>query len=494
MRVKCFFQAPAVIVAVLCVISLGGVSREAFSAPSYGRERREAVPAQQPLTPASFAARITLEGPAGQVLSFTLTEAVHARLQRQDLRDLCVFDSAGVPVPFMVRSPGGGDVRYELKGVSIPFFPWQPAGAASGAAAGTPARTDVEINTSGGIVRIHTQGSAAPKAGPVSILLDMQDFLHASRNPAEQAGVFGPETLRSRSLAVKPSGDAAFLTAVTMQTSADLASWRGIGQRQVLARFRQGDDKAERFALALPEQCDRYLLLRLEGDAPAIESVEGGAVHSKTVSRLDQKAFSGTRSADGRSITYDLGGVFPLREIGFDLPQTDMMAVRVASRSTPKEGWNFFRRGIIYRLEKDGVSIRSEPFALRRSEGLARYWQLSAVGDIPFAAAPDVRAYWNPLELVFLARGQGPWTLAFGRDSAVDAPALPLADLGAATAATVTAQPDSPGHTAKTPFWDQGGTSGQQWMLWAVLGAAVVFLTGLAVYLFRSMSRSDTKK
>ena len=449
---------------------------------------------EPPLVASSFAGKLTLDGQGGSVLSYMLPESVFLGLQDPAFRDLCVFDADGTPVPFSVRLPQG---QKDGKDYSAPvaYFPWAPkTEGQGGAVASTPSVADIEITAAGTIVRIKGQQGAGTTGAketlpPRRVLLDMEPFLKQMKDPLP-VGLegFSLKDLRGHSLKVQTSSDSHFFSYVTMQTSADLSQWRSLGERQALARMRQGDDLLQRDTLTLPPSMDRYLLLHFEGDAVPLSGLEAQVRFDSTQPLMRERIIPGTKAADGRSITYDIGGSFPLSSITFDMPQPEMMAVQLERRSTTNAPWRSYTRGLIYRLEKEGVTIVNDPIPVQE---YTRYWRLAARDAIPFAAAPGLRAAWKPRELVFLARGKGPWTVAYGRSTPVEISSLPFDTLAAPTPAKEIAV--APPIPTSAPAASALSLS-QEGVLWGVLGLAVLFLGGMAFWLTRSMRAGSGAK
>ena len=444
------------------------------------RTEAKAQAEEVPLAVETFTHTVTLDGQAGSVLSFTLPEAVHKGLELAMFQDLCVFDADGTPVPFQLRAPEGTNKRLEIE-KELPYFLWQPEKPE----AKTPGSMDIEINASGAIVRIKGQTGDLAKPGPVSYLLDMQAFYDALAAPGAPGGeTFAPGDIRDCTLVVELGGDEPFMASVSMKTSDDLNTWTSVGKPQMLVRTRQGDIAMERNSLALPGQTRRYLLLQFpEGDIPVF-TFSGKAVFDKTTHEVRETILSGSLSENKGMVSYTLPGRFPLTAIGFDLPQADMMAVRLTGANDPERPYSQVAKGFIYRLEKGGAILTGEPFPMDRSY---RHWRLQAAGDIPFAVAPGMRVYWQPRELLFLARGKGPWTLAYGRTTPVQASALPMLAQGdVQLAREIAASTESTGATAPPAVKKE---ESREWLLWAVLVLAVVFLSGVTVWLVRSMKK-----
>lgn len=475
------FKILAAFAALVLVTSFAVDSQAARLGQNLRAKRQESVP-ETPLEVATFSHKVILDGESGAVLSFPLPESVHKGLARRDFADLCVFDAEGNPVPFRVRSPKGESSSLKVE-KEVPYFVWQPEKPE----AETPASMDIEINAKGGIVRIKGQTDGVPRPGPVSFLLDMQSFYDAAANPVSQSGEKFSETdILQRVVEVNLAGDNTFMAYVTMKTSSDLASWTRIGKPQVLARMLQKDITLARDTLVLPKTAHRYLLLQLSDSEAPVFSFTAKASFGKTTAVRQESLFTGKLSENKKVVSYDIPGRFPVTAMGFDLPQTEMMAVKLLGADAPDRPFSQYASGFIYRLDKDGSAITGEPFPVKTS---LHYWNLQAAGDIPFAAVPALRLFWQPRELLFLARGKGPWTLAYGREHGVSAVASPMLDQATVVAAKVITEPVAVTDTPPLPVKKDGDNG---WVLWAVLGLAVLFLTGIAVWLLKSMgSKKD---
>jgi len=93
-----------------------------------------------------------------------------------------------------------------------------------------------------------------------------------------------------------------------------------------------------------------------------------------------------------------------------------------------KDEWRPVVSSVFYRLRQPNGEVTSEPVAVAASS--QRYWQLrvdpksGGLGREP----PSLRVEWRPRQIVFAARGNPPFTLAYG--SGVAQPvALPVATL-----------------------------------------------------------------
>jgi hypothetical protein len=84
------------------------------------------------------------------------------------------------------------------------------------------------------------------------------------------------------------------------------------------------------------------------------------------------------------------------------------------SRNDPKAPWTKRLKGLFYRIDADGIEVASAPKPLAVTTD--RYWRLtvkdseSTIGR----TAPLLETGFRSHTLFFIARGEGPFTLAFG--------------------------------------------------------------------------------
>ncbi|MDL2317043.1 DUF3999 domain-containing protein [Desulfovibrio sp. OttesenSCG-928-A18] len=469
----------------------------ALAARSRALRQSPAPQEEQPpaLTAQSFAAHMTLDGPKGSLLVLPLSDKVYSRLQRKDFMDLCVFDASGTPAPFTLREQAPALKEKTLAYGDIRFVSWRPGPQKTD----KPLRqTDVEVGSDGSI-RIHTGNGRAPEAGsgPEALLLDLQAIQGLGEHPPRNLdGIYTRENLRAVSLEIVPREGASFASHISLQSSEDLTNWRNMGSPLLVARMTQGDTRIERLNIPLPTRPQRFLLLQISGDELPVASFTAHLRYSSEQPPPERESLvSGVLSPDKKTVLYDCGGHFPTRSASFVLPHAEIMDATLHSADSIDGPWRGAGRSTLYRMEKDGAVLESPPLSVSPGQGRSRYWKLVAAGDVPFAFAPDMRLHFTPHELVFLARGEGPWTLAFGRRHGVSVSAFSPEHMGGGQPARIVREPDKPvlppplPVVEATPVEEKGL---EQWMLWLALGGAVLFLSGIALYLLRSMNKNRT--
>jgi hypothetical protein len=205
-----------------------------------------------------------------------------------------------------------------------------------------------------------------------------------------------------------------------------------------------------------------------------------------------EKSITGTwQGEDKRIVRYAVGGFYPLTAIDFPRPRADSLEVRVKSKLTAEDDWSLVTRTTLFRITTGAGETRtSEALDVHSA---APFWELEAAGDVSFSVLPGCTIRWAVYELVFLGRGEGPWTLAWGSR---DYGPQPEGDLkipafsGDGTPEIETARPlgdpaYQPRSRAAAPRFAGWG----QFLLWGILIFAALFLSGLALYIAKSMKK-----
>jgi hypothetical protein len=107
-----------------------------------------------------------------------------------------------------------------------------------------------------------------------------------------------------------------------------------------------------------------------------------------------------------------------------------LVPLRVLGRNDRNQPWSLLATAVVYRLTTAGKEQISGPVELQGAS--VREVKIEADAKTPgFASAPDIALQFEPAQLVFLASGQGPFTLAAGLAGPAGAAGafLPMASL-----------------------------------------------------------------
>jgi hypothetical protein len=389
-------------------------------------------------------------------MSLEIPEAVYRGVERGDAEDIRVFDADGSLVPFVVRKYPA--VKTARENESVPFFVWGENSKEEEPGAG-----DIEINATGAVVKIKGVAQSSPSA----YLVDLSALNES------------PESLR-----ITLERSAGFYhSAVTVSASDDLNRWRDFNRTQTVAWY--GNSGADRPLVEIPLAA-RYLLIRFEKGAPPLERLDAVFAPRDFPSPTRQNRVAGQKSADSKRVDYDTGGFYPLTSIDFTLREPDSVSAFVKSRYTQTDSWRAEQTARIFLMPQDssGEIRTGGPIAVSSS---ARYWELEAQGELKFSQTPECVFSWEPRELVFLARGNGPWTLAFGNAeyAAFDDGALRLTGDETFVPSAIE------GDVRYAPRAVEKKVERKPWILWGVLVFAVVALCALAYSIAKSMKMEE---
>jgi hypothetical protein len=181
----------------------------------------------------------------------------------------------------------------------------------------------------------------------------------------------------------------------------------------------------------------------------------------------------------------------PVDRINLELPDVNTVVdVELLSRARAGDGWHAVRRSGFYRLKGEAEELRNGPVPVALNTD--RHWLVHTDpkrGGLG-TSAPHLVVEWVPHEVVFVARGAGPFYIAYGSATAESA-AVSLAVLpkNVPIVAASLSSPESAGGDSRlqppaAPFpWKTP-------LLWAILIAGAVLLAWMAFRLSKDFSRT----
>ncbi|WP_372682642.1 DUF3999 domain-containing protein [Desulfosarcina sp.] len=344
-----------------------------------------------------FAYGIKIDVPAGSaVAAMSLPEEVYESAYRRDLGDVRVFNASGEPVPHMIRYAQTQPA--EAPWQSLLFFPLPPD--ATSEAGGY--RVYVRTGPDGAVVRVDPRSSNASVENARSFLIDLS---RVGRSLAQLR-------LEWR------RGESNLMATLAVDASDDLVDWTMVQQRSAISDIRHGGRRLLSNTISLNPTTKRYLRLRQMDSGPAISliRIEG---RIKPEGRTAIRVFFKT---DGQPVPespgvyeYHSTGVFPVDRVNLIFDQANSMAEAVVeSRDDAKAAWTRRANGLFYRIDVDNTALTSAPQAVPVS--MDRLWRLTvdASDSTIGSAVPQLELGYRPHDLFFIARGSGPFILAFG--------------------------------------------------------------------------------
>jgi len=429
-------------------------------------------------TLADFAARAdVVVAPGTSVVRAALPASSIAALHGASGGDLRVFNGSGMSLPHaLIDASSETQTRPDAPGQRLPALPIY---AATSTAASTP------------ILRIED--------GPTRRVIEYGPATGAPARKREPRGLlFDTRKIDSdvRAFELEGTLPGATIVKVTLDISPDLKSWRTLVNDAPVFDFGSDGPANRRVTLPVTQTLkDHYV--RMTWNAPgalpiiAMTSIGTGSVKSIPPASLELGAPSGIAS-DAAEWTLPSG----LRVSGLRLQTSannTLMPVRVLTRARAGDPWQPVASTVVYRLTGADGAVGVNP-SLPLNILLSPQLRVEALRGYSLTGVPlTLTVEHPPLHVLFVATGNGPFTIATGK-TGLDGAALPVSTLipnykSGAEFTLPVVQATSVAGAATSGAKAAGSLDAlfnRSTMLWAVLGLAVVVLAGLAVSLLRS--------
>lgn len=281
----------------------------------------------------------------------------------------------------------------------------------------------------------------------------------------------------------------------SIEGSDDLQTWEPWGEGQI-ARLSFADERIEQTEVNLPDRQARYvrLLWHSPQQAPLLTAARLISDNSSVepAPLVWSQPFTSERDSTGDYV-WSFPASVPVERVAVQLKQTNTLApVSLAGRRDSASPWQAVGGGLLYRLAQNGQDDLLDQLQLSGQRIQQLKMHVDSRGGGLGDQAPTLTMALRATQIVFLARGAGPFTLAVGNTSVASA-SLPLntlipgyepsrlAGLGQAKAGELSATQAVP--TAPAP---PAATDWKRYGLWAILLLGVILLAAMAASLLRS--------
>lgn len=433
---------------------------------------------------AAFAKRwpLSLEREDSGVYRVVLDQDVYETAIDPALRDVAVIDSDGNLQPSTLVSHSARDPE-PASTIDLPWFPVPPDPASSGTQRWrVVTRTGPDSRLQHVETEVLDAGSRAPES--TDLLIDASqadvalDWIELDWAPQSQAV------------------DARYV----LEYSNDLDAWQSTGTTaRIIDLTNQGmriDRRRIEFARGSQS---RYLRLRhVGGQRPVqISAVRGGSAPLASSPELQWVTLQGrVVDEEGQaSVVYTSPGRFPASAVQVWPQANTVHRWQLESRDRDDARWQVHDPGTVaYRLRDDQGETVSPAIALR-SPNRHSQWRLRGTGSVD--AVPGIRLGFTPETLVFLSRGDRPYSLVAGsaRRQRADAP---MDDMLAAQRERYGADWVASEARLGTPLPLAGAAALQpepqprrysHWIMWGVLVLGSALVAWLALGLLRNGRR-----
>ena len=355
-------------------------------------------------------------------LTLTSKEALHRfalppeayRDARRDLADLRVFNGKDEMVPFAFAGEAER-AREAASMVELKIFPVMAAVPGAAITAAGNVDITVRVQADGTLVSVQQRPGAAAKAPAraVSWVLD------ASALPKPMQAI----------TVEWDTGPGSEVVRASVEASDDLKSWQPLATRAPLVRLEQGGQVLSQPRIEFAPRKAKYLRVTGEGNAFVLRAVKAELTTSVTPIERTRRAYPASAGEKAGEFVVDLGARVPVEAVRVVFADNNSIApAEILSRDPTDRPWQPAASASFYRLTRNGAEIESPAIDVGRRPD--RYWLIRIdprTGGVG-RAAPSLEVSWRPVPVVFVARGDAPFRVAFGKPDAPRA-SLPVETL-----------------------------------------------------------------
>jgi hypothetical protein len=424
----------------------------------------------------------------GAIYSLVMPDEVYRVARRADLGDVRVLNADDEVVPHVLRQLAEDETDLRSR-ETVPFFPITEE--AKGDGQGNLA-VDVSRSADGMIISVAADSvAAADGSGEKSYLLDLS----------------GVELETGRLEIAWQDSDISFAT-VSLAESDDLQHWRPLVDSAVLVDLEFGGHRVASKDIVLPVGSLRYLMMTGKEGERLPELLTVTAISERPAERKLRRWLplgEGQVGHEGARIVIDYtsDNRLPADAVRLRFSEANsMIRASVLSRQDAESRWISRCSAVFYSLARGGATISDEVCSFGKTSN--SLWRLEIIEDglglEQSGRAPTLELGWTAAELLFVARGPAPFTLAFGsgrleEDAGQPAKGMILQAVSGKEAEQLV-KPASLGGRVEL-----GGKAAlnrpppplpwKKWLLWSVLCLGVGLLTLMVRHLLREMRRES---
>ncbi len=363
-----------------------------FTGPSFSEK----------ISPMDFAKGINIEvDNKASLYKFELPQSVYEGVTRKDLGDMRVFNSDDELVPFSIKSGKTSErkVRKPRKSINLPIFPLYRTYNKKNKNLSVKISSDKK----GTIIDINNKSGVRKKTNIISYLVDLSSL---KDKPAY--------------LLFSWKGKKNLVTNIKVQAGNDLNTFSTIISKATLTDISFGKNKIHKNRVNLPYFNRKYLKIVWPAGASGVEITRITA-HFPTTSyyrKLSGKKITLTpqrSDAETSDYKFKLKGFYPVDKIKISLPQKNTLVNYYLLAGDSYDSLRRVYSGKLYNLTIENSIIKNDDISISPNSSL--FWLLridESAGGIG-KKLPKITIEYHPKSIVFVARGEGPFKLAYGK-------------------------------------------------------------------------------
>ncbi|MBU1168094.1 MAG: DUF3999 domain-containing protein [Proteobacteria bacterium] len=356
--------------------------------------------------PMDFAKGIVLDCEEdASIYRFTIPEFVYEHLTRPDFGDIRVFNSQGEDLPFELKRPEGGQViEHALPSFPLIVFPIYEQGQIKDQKG---VSVHIVTDSSGAVIDVNRGTEGKSDETPANVAFYLIDLSQIEKKP--DVLDFSWDRIAADQV-----------TRIRIQGSDDLDHWTPLVTSAVLADIRFAENTLRQDAIQLPFYDSRYLKIEiLEKSDPLV--IKGVAGQYRPTRSYEDKPRRWTMlpvtssPSSPRDYLFHTTGHLPIDRIRVTFPQKNtLIRVTLKSKNQSEKEWTQQYKGLLYNLTAKGMVFEKNLIQCNNVSDDTWLLSIDPKGGGMGNGRPMMEAGWVPHTLVFVARGEEPFTLAYG--------------------------------------------------------------------------------
>jgi len=414
-----------------------------------------------------------------------IPEIVYRNVSRDDLGDIRVLNGAGSVVPHGIRNLAAEKTsKINLK--PVPYFPlFEIEGSVPGSL-----HLNIQRSSSGEVIDIQSGGTEHnANQRLVGYLLDLREWKQAI------------ETLK---FSWKAGEDISFIRKLELSVSDDLSNWKSVSQDNTLVNLSYQKNILIEDTLKLSIASAKYLRVIYADNKPGLEinNITVSNTQSSLKNEINWKRSVVSQHGDSEKtkageyyFNHELKTT--LNKLRVKLPENNtVVKVNVFSRANKDNIWRHRGSAVLYRLSVDGINIQHTDISVNSSRDTQWKLQIDQQGGGIGSGLPEIYLAWQPQQLVFVARGQAPYTLVWGsarvppvtQDASKILVGVNQKSITSMLANAIWLDNTVSNVNLRSLETANKPVNWRQWFLWAVLVIAALLLIWMAVRLMGKMA------
>jgi len=353
----------------------------------------------QPITPKHFSYKAQLNGGKSSLRRIELPRQVLEGMKRNDLGDLRIFNADGHIVPHQFKQ---GVIQGKIQKAKLAFYPFTKTQAADPGSI----RIHIEQNSGKQNIAVNTQQAQQTKKKDNEFQYIIENKINQSQ-PQKQLCSLKLDWQQPSPNMILP---------LRIDTSHDLQNWTLLASNLSVSKLHYSGSQLLRSKIEIPCTTSRYLRLQWLKPKQNIHLTRiEGSYRQNGSKKMQWDSLGKPQITKQNEWLFEKTSVAPLSRLALIAPMDGLLYKgQLLSRNNPKSKWQVKQSFIQYRLKMQDLQLESNPVEL--TNGTDKYWKIKLTPESQFnpEQLPEIHVSRQQLQLIYLAQGSEPFTLAFG--------------------------------------------------------------------------------